>query len=276
MDIPLIPGQLAQNCYPQNPQLLYEEMFARGHGVIPDITGILIQDAAPDPVYRGNKGWIPTSGGVPVYPGYIFIWHATVGHWVSRNPIGASDDSRRIYVGTSASVATYDGGDANAPGIASGPMWEIDTAFAGSVPIGVGLIPGSSPAASITAPLDTTDSLGNSGEYKHSLTPDEMQHMHGVGDDPQNIVPGAVDDPAVQLHRAWTSGGESYTSSTNDMNPTSASGYTDGAAINSGDFATTKALTDPDFPTVDGHNTMQPYVGVYFLKRTSRQFYVMG
>lgn len=245
-------------------------MFAKGHAVAPDITGILIQDAVPDPADI-DKGWIPTSGGVARYPGYVFIWHAVLGHWVSRHPIEASDPSRRIYVGDAASITTYDGGDAgpiNQP--ATGPMWEIDTAFAGSAPVGVGLIPGSSPAATIVNPLDTADSLGNSGEYKHSLTPDEIQHMHGTGQDPNILIPGTIDDPAIELHRDWSSAPETYVTSRNDMNPTSASGYTDGAAISSGIFATTKALADPDFPVVDGHLNMQPYVGVYFLKRTSR------
>lgn len=270
-DLQLIPGSLPSDleCY----QTLYDEMFSRGHAVGPNVTGLLIQDAVPDPEDH-DKGWIPTSGGVPIYPGFVFIWHPTFSKWVSRNTVGPADGSYRIYTGTAASLNTYDGGDANAPGLASGPMWEIATAFDGRVPIGVGTIPTSSPAASIANPLDTTDSLGNSGEYKHSLVPDEMQHMHGVGDDPANIVPGTVDDPAIQLHRNWSTGGDSYTSSGNDMNPTSATGYTDGAAINSGEFATTKALTDPDFPVVDGHNNLQPFLGVYFIKRTARQFYV--
>lgn len=270
-DAPLQPGTLASTCYPANAQTLYDEMFAKGVAVIPDLTGILIQDATPDPADR-DKGWIPTSSGIARYPGYVFIWHAVLGHWVSRHPVGASDASRTIYVGTSASVATYDGGDAGAPGVASGPMWEIDTAFAGSVPVGVGLIPGSSPAATIANPLDTTDSLGNSGEYLHSLVPDEMQHMHGVGDNPVNQPGGNVDDPATQLARSWNSAPEDYQASTNDM--TTGTGYTNGAMITAGDFGTTKALTDPDFPVVDGHNNMMPWVGVYFIKRTAREWYV--
>jgi hypothetical protein len=273
-DLPLVAGELQSpyECW----QPLYEQMMQLGHAVAADIDGLLIQDAAPDPNYRGNKGWIPTSGGVPIYPGYVFVWHTVVGHWVARNPIANDDASRRIYVGTARSLATYDGGDANAPGIASGPFWEIDTAFAGSVPIGVGLIPTSSPAASITSPLDIVDSLGNGGSYQVSLTPDQIQHMHGVGQDPAVIVPGTIDDPAIQLHRAWDSSPETYISSGNDMNPTSASGYTDGAAISSGIFGTTKALADSDFPVVDAHSNAQPFIGVYFIKRTSRAFYVIG
>jgi len=275
-DLPLDPGTLADpDCWPASPQTLYDEMFAKGSATMPDITGILIQDAAPDPIYRGNKGWLPTSGGVPIYPGYIFIWHATVGHWVSRHYKGASDPRPEPYFDNIANLATFDGGDAGAPGIASGPMWEVWTAVEGRTLVGAGTVPTSSPAVTI-ANLATADSTGAIGEYKHSLVPDEMQHMHGCGEDPVNLVGGNVDDPAVQLHRDWTTLPETYVTGRQDMSGTSGTGYVDSAAIGTGAFATTKAVTDPDFPTVDGHNNMMPYLGINWIKRTARQFYVLG
>ena len=272
MDIPLTAGTLLSpyECW----QTLYEQMFALGKGVSPDITGILIQDAAPDPIYRGNKGWIPTSGGVPIYPGYVFIWHATVGHWVSRNPVADSDASRRVWTGAAADIDTYDHGEAGVVGPAAGPMWEFDTTFDGRVPIGAGTIPNSGGAT--VAINATTDSLGGVGEYKHSLLANEIQHFHGVGQDAMQLSPNTEDDPAIQLHRAWDSGANSYTMSQNDMVAPGSHGYVDGALAHVGIFGTTKALADPDFPVVDGHNNMQPYVGVYLIRRTTRQFYRMG
>lgn len=266
-NLPLVPGTLAQDCYSASPQALYEEMFQKGYAVAPDITGILIQDAAPDAIYRGNKGWIPTSGGVPIYPGYVFIWHATVGHWVSRNPIGASDSSRRIFVGSSADVTTYDGGDANAPGIASGPMWSIDTLFDGRTPIGVGVIPTSAPAASIAAPLDTVDTLGNSGEYKHTLTEAEGavgSHIHPIG-----VCDPATDDGFFNITTpskatpAWSGHYITGSGSTPPTAETTANLYT-------------LPANDGNGVTAVGHLTMQPFIGVFFLKRTSRQWYVLG
>ena len=276
-ELPLTPGVLPAPfiCY----QPLYNEMFALGAAQGPAITGLLIQDATPD-AGDHDKGWIPTAGGVPRFPGYVFVWNTVYGHWVSRHAIDASDIKRypAPYVGTLADfntfLQTYDGGDAGAPGVASGPMWEVDPQFAGSVPIGVGAIPGSSPAASIVQGGATSDSLGASGEYKHSLTPDEIQHMHGVGQNPLDVSPDTEDDPAIQLHRTWDSGANNYVSSHNDMVAPGSTGYIDGANVHTGAFGTSKALADPDFPVVNGHNTMQPYVGVFFLKRTARQFYV--
>jgi len=273
-DLPLIPGTLAEDCYPASAQAFYEEMFDKGHAVGDDVVGLLIQDAAPDPAQR-DQGWIPTSGGVPIYPGYVFVWNVTVGHWVSRHPKGPVDPRPEMYIGTLPDLVTFDGGDANPPGIGSGPMWEQWTPITGRVPIGVGLVPTSSPAATVTAPLDTIDTLGNIGEYKHSLVPDEMQHMHGCAENALNLDPLTQDDPALQLHRAWTSAPDSYVTSGNNMSSTS-TGYIDGVSISAGDFGTSKALTDPDFPVVDGHNNMQPYIGVYWIQRTARQFYVLG
>lgn len=264
-ELPLINGTLAApfTCY----QPLYEQMFSLGAAQGPAITGLLIQDATPDPADQ-DKGWIKTSGGVPVYPGYVFVWHAVLGHWVSRHFVGASDPSRTIYVGTSASVATYDGGDAGAPGPASGPMWEIDTAFDGRTPTGVGVIPTSAPAASIVNPLDTTDSLGASGEYKHVLTTAE----------------GAVGTHTHPVGLFNTGGGNADDAFFNKVTPAVGTANWTGRYITGGDGIVSAAQTTADIYTLQandgngvtsvGHNNMQPYVGVYFIKRTARQFYV--
>lgn len=265
-ELPLVAGVLPAPfvCF----QALYNEMFALGAATAPSVKGLLIQDTTPDPTDQ-DKGWIPTSSGVPRFPGYVFVWNVTFGHWMARNPIAANDPSRRIYMGASADVPTYDGGDGGAPSAASGPMWMIDTAFAGSVPIGVGLIPGSSPAATIAAAGNTSDSLGASGEYKHVLTSKEMQgHFHGVGTD------GAPDgnDPPTMLSRPWNIAPSPAITSRFEDNPGSGASWGDGPAIAAG----TMSSTDPLASAVpsDSHNNMQPYVGAFFLKRTGRVWLV--
>lgn len=263
-ELPLTPGVLPApfTCY----QPLYNEMFALGAAQGPAITGLLIQDATPD-AGDHDKGWIPTAGGVPRFPGYVFVWHAVLGHWVSRNAINASDASRRLYVGANTSIDTYDGGDGGAPGAASGPMWARDTLFDGRFPIGVGDIPGSSPLASIVSPLDTTDSLGASGEYKHVLTAPEVEgHFHGVGTDGQ---PGGG-DPPIMISRPWSTAPTSYTERFEDTPGTDSWG--DGGPISSGTMSTTDPIQGP-VPS-NGHNTMPPFIGVFVIKRTAREFYV--
>ena len=251
-DEQLIPGTLSTDCYPPSAQAFYNEMFERGKAVGPDIKGLLIQDAAPDPVDRGVMGWVPTSGDIPIYPGYVFVWHATIGHWVSRHPVNANDASRRIYVGTSASIATYDGGDGGALTIGSGPMWALDAAFDGRTPVGVGVIPTSSPSVSILNPLDTQDSASRIGEYQHSLIAAEMPpHTHDF-----TVIANNTD-----------SQGQGKLTGGKDDGPWD--GQYDGTTKNAGGDSATP-------PVVAPHMTMQPFIGVYFIKRTLRQFLVAG
>lgn len=261
-DLQLIPGSLPSDleCY----QTLYDEMFSRGHAVGPNVTGLLIQDAVPDPEDH-DKGWIPTASGVPIYP-YVFTWHPVFSKWVARHPKGPEDPRPEMYIGDLADLATFDGGSAGS-GAAGGPMWEQWTPITGRVPVGVGLIPGSSPPATIAAPLATSDSLGNSGEYKHVLTQDEGgvgDHVHPLG----NADPGTGDiGLAYEVPSVTT---PSYT----------AFGVTGGGPIGlpvtTANLLTLPANDGSGQTDVDGHNTMQPYIGVYWIIRTEREFYVAG
>lgn len=264
-DAPLIPGTLAQDCYPASPQALYDEMFARGHATIPDLVELLVQDAAPDPADRGVKGWIPTSGGIPIFPGGgVFWWHPVVGHWVQRPTKGAGDPRPEMYIGDPALLPTFDGGDAGVPGVASGPMWELYTALDGRVPVGVGTIPDSG-GATIGA-LATQDSNGLKGEYKHVLTGAEGavgDHVHpmGNGDAGTGDIGLAYTTPAVTT--------PSY----------NAFGNTGGGPIalpvTVANLISLKA-NDGNGVVSDGHYNLQPFLGVYWIKRTQREFYRMG
>lgn len=148
-------------------------------------------------------------------------------------------------------------------------MWEIDVLFDGRTPTGVGVIPTSAPAASIVNPLDTTDSLGNSGEYKHVLTGAEgavADHDHPVG-----------------LFNSG-GGGNADDAFFNKVTPAVGTAGWTGRYITGGDGIVSAAQTTADIYTLQandgngvvsaGHSSMQPYIGVFFIKRTSRAFYV--
>lgn len=48
------------------------------------------------------------------------------GNWVANNPVAPNDVvAVRFFPGSYGDIATYDGGDTNAPGVASGPMWGV-------------------------------------------------------------------------------------------------------------------------------------------------------
>lgn len=259
-ELPLIPGTLPSpyTCW----QALYEQMFELGAAQGSSIVGVTIDDDPP----AHDQGWIPTADGVPRFSGYVFVWHPVYGHWVSRHQEAPSDIKRwpAPYTDDLAALTlylqTYDGGDAGAPGPFTGPMWEVDAQFAGSVPVGVGLIPGSSPNASIVKGGDIVDSLGNGGEYKHVLTGLEggvTDHVHpmGFGDTGSgnlglNYVAPAVATPA-------------YTTFFNS------SAGPSGTTVTSANLITLQANNGNGIVSA-GHNTMQPYVGCYFLKRTAR------
>lgn len=262
-NLQLVPGTLAapNTCW----QPLYDEMFAKGYAVGPSVVGLLIQDEVPD-AEQHDQGWIPTSGGVPIYPGYVFVWNVEFGHWMSRNPIAPSDPMRRIWVGDAGDIDTYDGGEAGTPMIASGPMWEIDTLFAGRVPIGVGAIPTSNPAASIEAPLLTEDSNGSSGAYQVTLTEEQgaiADHVHPIGvssasESGTDFLFPVVNPPVTTP--AWTGafvGGDDPLTHAE----TTANMYTLGPG-------------DGQPVTTQAHKNAQPFIGVYFIKRTIREWII--
>lgn len=133
-NLQLLPGTLPTNCYPSDPQQLYNLMFSLGAAVLGDLDGVIISDSAPAAEDR-DKAWIKTNASAPLWPP-IFVFYN--GMWVMPNPEPASGDTRRIWVGSLASLITYDGGDAGALSAAGGAMWEEDTDFRDRIPMGVG------------------------------------------------------------------------------------------------------------------------------------------
>lgn len=262
-ELPLINGTLAApfTCY----QSLYEQMFALGAAQGPAITGLLIQDATPDPVDI-DKGWIPTASGVPRFPGYVFIWHPVLGHWVSRHYKDASDPRPEMFTADPSTLTTFDGGDAGAPGVASGPMWEVYVEFAGRVPVGLGAIPGSAATIAYASPPPTTDSLGGTGEYLHTLTGTEgavADHTHPIGlsnpgtDDAFFTYNGGPPVAVPAWSRWFVTGG----------------GAQSPGLETTADLFTQKPNNGNGVVSV-GHNNMQPWIGVTFIKRTGRVWLV--
>lgn len=244
-------------------QTLYNLMFSLGSADAPTVTGILIQDAVPAPEDH-DKGWIPTAGGIPRFPGYVFTWNSVIGHWVSRHPKPANDPRPEIYTGDPAALPTFDGGGTGTG--ESGPMWEVFPDFAGRVPVGLGTIPGSAAVINYAYPPPTQDSLGNSGEYQHVLTGAEgavADHIHPFGlsnpgtDDAFFTWTGAAPTSVPSWQRWFVTGGGSQSPGTE----TTADLFTQKANNGNGVVST-------------GHNNMMPWLGVTFIRRTSRQFYI--
>jgi hypothetical protein len=95
---------------------------------------------------------------------------------------------------------TFDGGDANALGPSSGPMWQQFTALNAAFPIGAGTLP-----STTVVPV-----TGTGGEEKHQLTTTELaSHSHVMPGFPggggtgglttYDTLPGAVTSYSTQL-----------------------------------------------------------------------------
>lgn len=91
---------------------------------------------APSIENRDKKWFETAANGDPVR---AWSYSTDAGLWVSRHPSPpATSGERRLYVGTSTALLTYDGGASATVTLYTGPMWEIDTGFADRVPAGVG------------------------------------------------------------------------------------------------------------------------------------------
>ena len=163
-------------------------------------------------------------------------WIFKQGVWVYTNPVVESGYERRIFVGTTTDLLSYDGGDGTAVvGDTFGPMWMVDTLLDARFPVGAGTFV-TSGAVAVNGTATSTSVVG---EDKHTLTVSELAaHTHNVG--------RYVNDS--------TSGGDPKF-----MDLTLGTGTVGISSSTGGDAA---------------HNNLPPFYGVYFIKRTTRIYYV--
>ena len=233
-DYPLIPGTLASNCWPADPQTLYNEMFAKGVAQVTGgaIVGVIASQTTPSASNR-DKLWLKLDGSDR--PTRLYYYAS--GAWLSPHPVPYSGNERRLYVGSAASLITYDEGTNTAVSATSGPFWEIDTDFEARSPIGVGTLPGTSTSLAVG---------DNFGEEQHTQTAAEVGiHTHDVTITGKSLG-GSTTIPARVIVD------DDYLIDVDDAD---------------GGLATANAGGDP-------FNVVHPVRAVYFIKRTARQFYV--
>lgn len=208
---------------------------------------LVIQEDEPEPEDRG-KVWIRLFGGL-VDRKYTYF----NGQWVSRHPITPASEERRIFCGLAVDVVRYDGGDEGILGDASGAMWEIDPLFAARMPIGVGTLP----LAGTVIAVNDTGGADQMAIAKANLPVDKL-----------------LVNTKVVGQASVTSGGlEPVVGSGYGSEPISgAGGACDGTQSQLSDRYYTKGQTD-EMGSGDKLTVMNPYIGVYFLKRTSRLYY---
>lgn len=179
------------------------------------------------------------------------------GAWVSPNTVAALDVAAlRFHPGPYASIATYDGGDTNTPGSASGPMWSVIGqttggatdygTMGGRIPVGVsavfgeganGLPPNASATPSTTLGMVT---LAPANIPAHNHTLNGRQTLFAGGSNGSgNTMPFAGQPPVAGLVAGGNSTGSDANGNANP--PTSFYGF--------------------------------PWMAGYWIQRTSRIFY---
>lgn len=242
LTIPVQTGTVPTGFCPSNYQDIANQFAAIFSVTIPGSNaGVVIQPNKPtdQTVY-----WVQLDTfGRPVRP-YVFAQ----GAWLSLHP--DVPGTTIIWTGVLPDFTTFDGGDANSISAISGPMWQqaLD-ANNNLIAAQFLLAAGTLPSGSVIA----TGTVG--GEEKHTLTLSELApHTHDVkllhgnsytGEPNQLIVGNGQSDP---------------------MNFTAPN-----AALSAGGDPSTGTPPATALP----HNTLPPYVGVYFLQRTARLFYTV-
>jgi hypothetical protein len=259
--ITLVPPSLPVNYCPNNYQGLANDIISGTQAVFNSTIGNSFFNFGPNPPSLANQvyPWLDDKGN---------WWVRSNSYWARENTVPANGAERRIFVGSSNDVLSYDGGDGSAyvGNAYTGAMWEIDTAFEAKFPVGVGTF-----AASGTVYVTTsTTSTGINGEDKHTLSVVEApfnDHTHGVA---QLAIPN--NDDYYMVAKSWSGLGSYGTQVLQGAAGSGGGGA--GPNVTTGDLSTTTAdRTGNDVQNAVGHNNIPPFYGVYFIKRTGRIYY---
>ena len=250
--ITVTPGTPPTNPYcPASWTTIFADIINQATFQIDPAGGYFLQSTSPGNPGGGPKIWFQVSAAGSDAGALIriYCWDNTAGKWLSQHPCPAIGSERRLWVGNTTDLQTYDGGDANAPSHFAGPMWAVDTNFAAKIPIGPGTLPvsGTVVAVTNTGGVDQV-TLSNAQTPPHTHLYHPLRG-HAAGND------------------TLTDEGVCFANTPPGQHP-------------QGNIGTYDLVTDgPDnliSPGVQSPiNLMNPYYGTYFIKRTSRIYYAV-
>ena len=239
--VPLYSGVLPSSCY-SNFQGLNDDIMSYGYGLIDGATEYIVSETAPGADDQG-KLWIQVnSSNQPIRQ-----WIYSGGAWLWPHPIPPNDKRLQMFYGSAAEVDTLDGGVAGTAGAKSGPFWEIYSDMSAKFPMGVGTLEdGTSVAVTNTG-----------GQERVTLTSTQVpDHQHK--------------GKAYYKASGGTAGSDESGLMDNLYHENS--GHTTNSGTTS--VAAAGVLTSETVGTIgESHPNLPPYYGVYFIKRTGRQFY---
>jgi len=90
-------------------------------------------------VEQRDYAWIKTDPSTNEITG-IFTWSPFYGAWLYPYRVAPEANERRLWVGTEASLVTYEGGESSSISATTGPFWENDVDFTNKMLIGAGAL----------------------------------------------------------------------------------------------------------------------------------------
>jgi len=252
----LTPGMLPQGYCWTTPQQFNEDIFEIAQGILPGNFNTFNYGPNKPAPEDQDKPWIRTDNFGNFDRLYTFN-----GLWVSPNSDPPSTQERRIWVGSEASVWSFDGGDgsdptATPPTDTTGAMWQVDHAFDFRIPMGAG----TNPIAYTPNPA-TTLTIGQTlGEEKHLTSVNELPaHKHLS---PMIVSTGSAGD----LNEAWEDlqGSEAYPTTQHCVQVTGST------------FSTlVHPYTKNNTTTAVAASVLNPVVGVFIIRRSNRIYYTV-
>lgn len=241
-------GSLPEGFCFTNWQTLFNTFSALLNGYLPGQYNVFNYGNTEPAAEDRGKPWFRLNADGSPDKWYVYFG----GAWVSPHPVAAGADEIRMYKGLLADLVNYDGGSAGAVSDNTGPMWEEDTDMRARFPVG----PGTLPSATVIGVGDT------GGEEKHSLTEAEMPpHTHLVISSEFAVGVITPDSTNFIARRRNFGASDDYTLQAAPA----------GSEADAGKSSEVGGSGSP--AAVTAHNTMPPYRGVYFIKRTARKFY---
>lgn len=227
--VQLVAGSLPEGyCYPANPQDFNALIFSLAVAQLPDtFPGIYVSNVEPPPTMR-DRVWFHTEA---------TKWYYYIGGlWQRKYDIPYDSKILLPFWGSAADINTEGGGSPGAPGLSTGPLWEIDHRMDGRVLMGAGVVPGT------TTPVVTANQGDLGGEGQHVQTAAEVgPHVHPP-----------LRTPALGFLVDVAAGGQ---------------GTNVGGTEEASD-----ATTGTNTPAGAPMNITQPYFAGLWLKRTIRQY----